>query len=202
MTLWSALALFGSMSLLAMLPSVSTLAVCARAASHGVRHGALTAAGIVTADLILIGVAVFGLALLMQVSAEAAPFIRYLGGFYLAVTGISLWRANGRGQAAPSDRKASASASFLTGLLITLADQKAVLFYLGLLPVFLDLSAITTADIFLLLALTALSVGGVKLAYARFAGTAGGVIGTRNTRLLNRLSAVILVTAALYLLWK
>ena len=34
----------------------------------------------------------------------------------------------------------------MAGLLVTLADQKAILFYLGFLPAFMDLDAITPAD--------------------------------------------------------
>jgi len=54
--------------------------------------------------------------------------------------------------------------------MITLGDQKAILFYLGFFPAFLDLVAMSALDTAVILLVTTVAVGGVKLAYAGMAG--------------------------------
>jgi threonine/homoserine/homoserine lactone efflux protein len=73
------------MTLLAMVPSVSVLAVSARAASSGFRHGVYVTLGIITGDTVFIVLAIFGLQLLVAALGEAFVFIEYLGGVYLIV---------------------------------------------------------------------------------------------------------------------
>jgi threonine/homoserine/homoserine lactone efflux protein len=190
-------ALAGAMALLAAVPSISVLAVTARAASGGFAHGALTALGIVVADLLFIVLAIFGLVLLAETLGELFVLVRWLGAAWLVLLGILLWRAGppaGSGAVAPPQ---SWLASFLAGLLLTLGDQKAILFYLGFLPAFVDLTALTLADAGLVCAAAILSVGGVKLAYAAVAARAGRLAGARLGGWLNRLGAVVLVTAGL-----
>lgn len=53
LSLTSISALFVAMLILAAVPSVSVLTVTAKAASAGMLHGALTAAGIVLGDIVL-----------------------------------------------------------------------------------------------------------------------------------------------------
>mgnify|MGYP006902141376 CR=1 FL=1 len=49
---------------------------------------------------------------------------------------------------------------------MTLGDVKAVLFYASLFPLFVDVGQIALADVLLLIVITAVGVGGVKLLYA------------------------------------
>jgi threonine/homoserine/homoserine lactone efflux protein len=93
------------MLVLAVLPSVSVMTVVARSAAHGVRHGCLTAAGIVLGDLVLMLVALLGLAFVAETLGGFFTFLRYAGAAYLVWTGYRLWRqppargAHGRGDA-------------------------------------------------------------------------------------------------------
>lgn len=64
MTWGSTLALFGSLVVLAALPSLSVLAVVTRSASRGLWHGVCVALGIVLGDSLFILLALGGLALL------------------------------------------------------------------------------------------------------------------------------------------
>src|SRR5690606_15721683 len=83
--------LFGAMAVLAAVPSVSVLAVSARSATLGFAHGACTAMGIVVGDLWFILLAMFGLALLAEMTDGLFFLIKFLGGTYLIWLGISLW---------------------------------------------------------------------------------------------------------------
>lgn len=198
--LTSLLALFGAMVVLAALPSVSVLAVTARAASHGFLHGAAAAMGIVLADILFILLAIFGLAALAGVLGEGMLLIRLAGAVYLSWLAWSLWRAAGGGTAPQQVSEASLWGSFSAGLLITLGDQKALLFYFGFFPAFLDLEALSWSDALWVSLVALLAVGGVKLLYAAVAARAGRLLGASGGRWLNRLAALILLTVALALL--
>ena len=102
--------------------------------------------------------------------------MKYLGAAYLLWMGISLLRAKPGELKAEKSDSASLSSSFFSGLLFTLADQKAILFYLGFLPAFINLSSLTLADTAVILSITLVAVGGVKVAYAFMADSASLVI--------------------------
>lgn len=192
-------ALTGAMAVLAAVPSISVLAVTARAATGGFAQGAWTTLGIVVADLLFIVLAIFGLVLLAEALGEWFVLVRWLGAAWLITLGVLLWRsvppAAAAGRAAPSSR----FASFLAGLLLTLGDQKAILFYLGFFPAFVDLPTLTLADAGLVCGAAIAAVGGVKLAYAALAARAGPTFGLRAAHGINRLAAGVLVLAGVIL---
>ncbi|MGJ3263175.1 MAG: LysE family transporter [Salinarimonas sp.] len=201
MTAGGLAALFAAMAVLAAMPSASVLAVSARAAAGGLAQGAATALGVVAGDVIWLLVALFGLALLESALGDWAALIRYVGAAYVIVVGVALARSAGAGPAATAPPASPGrAASFSAGLAITLADQKAVLFYLGFLPGFVDLSEIGPGETALLVAVIVVSVGGVKLAYAVAAAKAGLLIGPTAGRALTLLAAVILVLVGIALL--
>ena len=203
MTLASIGALFGSMIVLAIIPSVSVLAVSARAAAFGFSHGLFTALGIVAGDIIFILVAVYGLVFIAEAMGEQFRLIQYLGGAYLIWLGVSLWRADNGARRSEKPRQSSWGASFLTGLLITLGDQKAILFYLGFFPAFIDLSRMTPVDTLLIILIAAVGVGGAKLVYAWLADRASLIFdNTRAVRGLNIFAACIMILVGLALLLK
>lgn len=202
-TLANILGLLGSMLVLAMLPSVSVLAVSARSASAGFIHGVATTIGIITGDLVYILLAIFGLALLSKAMGESTYLIKYAGGVYMIWMGIRLWRASGK--PISTERQVNASSllsSFMTGLLLTLADQKVVIFYLGFLPAFINLARISYLDAAIVMAITIVAVGSVKLAYAFLAHKAGTMFGPKASTLMNRSASGAMVGVGLYLFSK
>lgn len=199
MTLANTAVLFGSMIALAATPSVSVLTVSARSASLGFRHGVFTTLGILAADILFILLALFGLTLLAKLMGGTSYLIGYIGGAYLILLGVRLWGAARETSHQDAAGATSLLSSFWTGLLITLADQKAVLFYLGFFPAFVDLSQIGAADIAIIIALTVIAVGGVKLGYALAAERASGILGPKAGSALNRAAAAIMIAVGLYL---
>ncbi|HEX7026804.1 MAG TPA: LysE family translocator [Gammaproteobacteria bacterium] len=190
------IALFGTMAVLAAIPSVSVLVVSARSASFGFIHGVSAALGIVAGDIVYIALAIFGLSVLVEAMGEGFVLVKYLGGAYLVWLGVALWRSKPRNLEAGDGTTAAEPAlfsSFLAGLLLTLGDQKAILFYLGFFPAFLDLSALTWVDAVLIIAVTVVAVGGVKIAYAWMAGKAGLLIGSERRRSMCRAAGGILM---------
>jgi threonine/homoserine/homoserine lactone efflux protein len=203
LTIASIAALLGSMIVLAIVPSVSVLAVTARAAAFGFSHGLFTALGIVVADILFILLAVYGLALIAELMGDQFRLIQYIGAAYLLWLGISLWRADAKARAADTVEQSSWLSSFLTGLLITLGDQKAILFYLGFFPAFIDLSTMTAADTLIIIAVAILGVGGAKLVYAFLADRASQMFrDSQALRGLNRLAAAVMISVGIALLLK
>lgn len=173
MTVSSAIALFGTMLVLAAIPSPSVFAVIARSLASGLGQGMMTVIGIVAGDLIFILLAVYGLASIAATMSHLFVMIKYLGSAYLIWLGVALWRAKSGTASAVSERperhELSGLANVLCGLFITLGDPKAILFYISFLPAFLDLSQVSIVDTGLIMASATLAVGGTKLGYAYMA---------------------------------
>ncbi len=172
MSFSSIAALFSAMVILAFIPSVSVITVSARAASSGFIHGAFTSLGIVAGDIIFILLAIMGLSFLVETLGKQFVLIKYLGGAYLILLGIQLWRSKSKTMHTGAATDSSLLSSFMAGLLITLGDQKAILFYLGFFPAFVDLSRITYVDTGIIMVTAIVAVGGVKLGYALMANRA------------------------------
>ena len=189
--------------MLAIIPSVSVFAVTARAAAFGFTHGMLTALGIVVADVIFILIAVYGLVLVAALMGAQFTWIKVIGGIYLIWLGVSLWRADSKARKTDEIRQSSWGSSFLTGFLITLGDQKAILFYLGFFPAFVDLSRMTPADTLTIILIEIVGVGGAKLVYAYLADRASLVLkNTRAVRAINILAACVMIAVGVTLLLK
>ncbi|MFO8025198.1 LysE family translocator [Thiohalophilus sp.] len=193
-------ALFIALLILAAIPGLSVLAVTVRAVTHGFRHASATTLGIVVADVIFLVLAIFGLALLAEQLGDRFFLIKYLGVACLFWLGFILWRSRNRFAAGEPTGKDSLVSSFLAGLLLTLGDQKAILFYLGFLPAFVDPGSISLTEVFQIMAITVVAVGGVKLAYAFVAAKAGVWLGSHATRFMNMLAAGVLIAIGLFLL--
>lgn len=192
--------LFVAMALLAAVPGVSVMTVVARAAAGGFRHGAAAAAGIAVADAVFILAAIFGLAILADAMGGLFILVEYLGAAFLVWLGISLWRAGAETtEGAATARPVSLFSSFLAGFLLTFGDQKAILFYLGFLPAFLDMGALGIADAAAVIALATVAILSVKLAWAALAAGAAAKAPAGALRLLNRAAAILLVITGLYL---
>jgi len=196
-------ALFSFMIIGAFIPSVSTLAVVARSAAFGFSHGFFTSLGIVIGDMVFILIAIYGLSILADLMGDHFYIIQYLGGAYLIWLGIMLWRSKVKTSEFETDNKASLLSSFMTGLLITLGDQKAILFYLGFFPAFIHLTTFTIADTGIILLITLIGVGTPKLVYAFMANKASRMLkDARATHALNILAGAVMIGVGLYLFFK
>jgi threonine/homoserine/homoserine lactone efflux protein len=190
------------MVVLAAIPSVSVLAVSTRSATFGLWHGLFTSIGIVTGDIIFILIAIGGLSLLAAKIGSLLILIKYFGAAYLIFLGIGLCRVKPKDIESEVIAQSSLWSSFLTGLFITLADQKATLFYLGFFPAFLDVTKISFIDTGIIIAITIVAVGGVKLIYALIASRARLVIRTSVSKRLNLLAGCVIIAVGIFLVVK
>ena len=153
---------------LAAIPSTSVALVVTRSATLGVANGIAASAGIVLGDLVFIALAILGLTVVAKAMGSLFMFVKILGGLYLLWLGFSLFFKKGSSKitASKNNSKWSLLASFMAGFILTLGDIKAIVFYASLLPLFIDLSAVRTPDIAVIVFITLFSVGGVKSIYA------------------------------------
>ncbi|GGO68584.1 LysE family translocator [Bowmanella pacifica] len=165
MTSTQMLMLFSSLLALAALPSASVVLVVSRSASHGMWQGMMVALGIVTADLLFASLAILGMSALAHWLGEVFSLVRLLAAGYLIWLGWRLLSQMRFGQPTIA-AKSAWSSSYLSGLLLTLADIKAIVFYASLFPSILDMQALGVLDVVYLLLLTVFAVGGVKVLYA------------------------------------
>lgn len=166
MDLLDASILFAIMVSLALLPSTSVALVVSRTLTMGAGNGAAVAMGIVTGDLIFVSLAILGLTALAELMGSLFLIIKYAAGAYLIWFGIQLLRNTVRiAPAQAQGVRRDIAGSFIAGLLITLGDIKAIFFYASLFPAFVHMNSLRATDIVLIIMITIIAVGGVKLAY-------------------------------------
>ena len=199
MTLSTIATLFATMIVLAAIPSMSVLTVSARSAASGFMHGVSTTLGIVVGDIVFIVIAIYGLSVVADTSWFV--WVKYLGGTYLIWQGISLWGSQPKVADVQGTKGTSLPSSFLAGLLITLADQKAILFYLGFFPAFLDLSRVSLVDTGIVIAIATIAIGIAKLGYAFLAVKAGGLVkNSRTVKGINHTAGLVMIGVGVFLL--
>lgn len=201
LTFSSIVALTGVMAVAAIIPSASTLAVSARSAAYGFIHGVFATLGIVLGDVVFIMLAIYGLSVLAQWMGSYFVYIKYLGGAYLVWLGIMLWRSHSQARDADGSSESSLLSSFLTGLFITLGDQKAILFYFGFLPAFIDLSAISFFDTGIIIVIATIAICVPKLVYAFMADKASALLkSAKAIKLLNIVAGSIMIGVGMLLI--
>lgn len=203
LTLTSIAALAGVMVVGAMIPSVSVLTVSARSAAFGFAHGVFTSLGIVVGDIVFILIAIYGLSVLADLMGSYFVLIKYLGGAYLIWLGIVLWRSKSKAGAVEKNGEYSLLSSFMTGLLITLGDQKAILFYLSFFPAFVDLSTMSFFDTGIIVVIAIVAVGGPKLVYACMADRATLIFkSSKVTKFINIAAGSVMISVGVFMMAK
>lgn len=194
MSLLSLVGLAGAMFLLAVTPGPGVFATVARALASGARHAAVVVVGIVIGDLLFLMLAVFGLAVLAEVLGDLFTVVKYLGAAYLIWLGIRLWRMPAVNHAIREVAELSWGANLLSGLVITLGNPKVILFYLGFLPTFVDLTRLTANDVATIAVVVSVVLGGVLLGYAFAADRARRWFrSARAERMLNRSAGSVMI---------
>jgi threonine/homoserine/homoserine lactone efflux protein len=119
----------------------------------GVRGGLAATVGVCAGCLVHVFAAAFGMAALMAASATAFAFVKWAGAAYLLWLAIGMFRAAGRPVAAtPSAPAAPGTARLLRqGFVTNVLNPKVALFFLALLPQFIDAGAADKTAAFLFL---------------------------------------------------
>ncbi len=179
-------------------PGPGIAAIVARVLGRGPKGAVAFSIGVALGDVVWLSFAILGLAALAQTFHGVFLVIKYLGAAYLLFIAYKLWTAPAARQDVEANVKAEHPAKlFLAGLAVTMGNPKVMVFYLALLPTFIDLTQITMLG-FAELALAALTVLGVVFAgYIVLAARARRLFTSpRAIRILNRTTGTVMAGAA------
>jgi threonine/homoserine/homoserine lactone efflux protein len=183
-------------------PGPSNFYVMSRSLSAGWRGGAVAAMGLATGSLVHVVAAALGLSALFHYFPAAYTVVKLVGAAYLVYLGIRY--IAGRNVSAismPESPDRSHRRVFIESILVEVLNPKTVLFFLALLPQFVDVSRGPTAvQILLLGSIVTLSAIPCDLFVAVFSASAARKLSrnARLTRLQDCISGSILVLLGLY----
>ena len=136
-------------------PGPVWVALTARALSGGMSGAWPLAVGVALGDLIWPLCAILGLAWVLSLYGDALAVMRWIAAGVFIVMGIVLIRAPAKTPGTDSRMtRPGLWAGFSVGVAAVIGNPKAILFYMGFLPGFFDLSRITTPDILAILAIS------------------------------------------------
>jgi RhtB (resistance to homoserine/threonine) family protein len=118
-------------------------AVVLRNAARSAKSGYLASAGVLTGVCVHITAAALGLSALLAQSALAFTIVKVIGAGYLVFLGAqALWASRRKFIAdAPAEPSGTDRLAFAQGFLSNVSNPKAVLFFVSLMPQFIDRSA-------------------------------------------------------------
>ncbi len=120
-------------------PGPNGLLALTHGALHGRRKALNTIAGGVAGFVAVIALSMFGIGALLQSSLAWLMVLKWVGGAYLVVLGVQVWRAPPiELDPAAQPTRTSGAVMFRQGLLSAVTNPKAVLFFAAFLPQFID----------------------------------------------------------------
>lgn len=138
----------GALLVLFLTPGPVWVALIARTLTSGFNGAWPLALGVVVGDVLWPFLAILGVSWLVTVYADFMLVLRWVACATFIVMGILVIRHAGKTIATDSRlTRPGMFAGFLAGLAVILGNPKAVLFYMGMLPGFFDLTQLTWTDI-------------------------------------------------------
>jgi threonine/homoserine/homoserine lactone efflux protein len=198
MTLASLL-LFASVYFVAVAsPGPGIAAVIARGLGQGMAAAPAFVAGFVVGDLIWFTIAATGLAVIAQTFESLFLAIKYAGCAYLLWLAWKIWTAPvAAGDVAAARGRVRAWPSFLGSLTLTLGNPKVIVFFLSLMPLAVDVKAMTPLVFLELAVVVMLVITPVMFAALYLAARARRVFTSEKAlRRINRGTAGIMAGAA------
>lgn len=172
MSLLSIFSLAIAMFILAATPGPGVFATISRSLASGFVPSLAVIAGIVTGDIIFLLFAIMGMSVIAQAMGNFFIAIKIIGAAYLIFLGIKIWRSKPVPVQDVIKGGNKNYGNFLSGLFITLANPKVILFYCGFLPTFMDLSSLGRTDICIVAITISIVLSSVMIFYAFLASQA------------------------------
>jgi len=138
----------GGIFILFLTPGPVWMALAARTLSGGFGSAWPLALGVVIGDILWPIIAILGLSWVAMQYDGLLDLLKYVATLIFFVLGFSL--ISNPDRAVNSDNRLTRPgqlAGFIAGVVIILSNPKAILFYIGVLPGFFDLSRVTLLDI-------------------------------------------------------
>jgi threonine/homoserine/homoserine lactone efflux protein len=180
-------------TLLCLTPGPAVLFVVSVTLARGFRPGLVGSLGILAANTLYFALSATGIAAVILASSEIFTALKWAGAGYLVWMGLRMLFSRSTTAEAPTPQVVHHS--FLRGFVVQGANPKALVFFVALLPQFIDASSPVAPQI-LLLGVSSVLIELVVLAlYAALAVRARRLAGTRLSGPLERVGGGFLVAA-------
>jgi threonine/homoserine/homoserine lactone efflux protein len=198
MTIYGLLTFCAVYALTVAAPGPGVAAIIARGIAHGFKGAPAFIAGFVVGDLVWFAIAATGLAALARTAETLFIAIRWAGVAYLLYLAWKLWTAPAnRVEVDSVDPRQHGWRAFLGSFTLTLANPKAILFFLALLPTVVDLASMNLVRFLQISAAIIVVQPLVLVPYAFLAARARELFTTpKAVQRLNRSSGVAMAGAA------
>lgn len=198
MDISSAWLFFMSLLTLAITPGIGAAVVVNTTLRRGWRTAIATIIGIVSADYIFVLAVFFGVHALLTSFATLFAILQWFGVCYLAFLGLQLLLTTKTKQITTVQQKGNSFISqYMLGLLVTLGNPKAIIYYSGIMPTVLSTQDVSLIQLAWIVLLVTVAIVGVMSTYCYLAHKthSTGII-NRHTRLIQRCSGIALLFTA------
>lgn len=180
------------------MPGPGVLALMGHALTKGLRHSTAMIFGMVMGDLAFLIMVIAGLSVLARTFETTFLVIRILAAVYLVYLGIRAWRAGPPDLEAAGPTQTNPIRGFFSGLLLTLSNPKVIVFYVGVLPGFMDLGTLGALDALIAIAIVLGVLVAVLVFYAAAAARARAMLKSDKAhKLMNRGSGSVMIGAGI-----
>jgi threonine/homoserine/homoserine lactone efflux protein len=189
----------GAVFILVLPPGPVWMALTARTLSGGFRAAWPLALGVVVGDAAWPVLAYLGVTWVVSASAMIAVALKFVAAAMFVTLGVLTIRNAGRAIEADTRlTRPGAWAGFAAGVVVILSNPKAVLFYIGLLPGFFDLTRINGYDLAVIVAISQLVPLLGNLAIAGFVHRVRGLLSSPSAlRRTNLAAGALLISVGL-----
>lgn len=185
--------------LITLVPGPTVTVIVANSLAYGVRAGLLNVAGTQVGLAVMMLTLIVGLSSVIEVMGWLFDWLRIAGALYLVWLGWKLIRAPDALDVRERPARAPRAGFLVQGLVVLLANPKALLWFGAFIPQFVDPRGDYVAQIALLGA-TAMAVAAVTDgAYAVVTGRARALLSRGRVRLVSRLSGAFLIGGGIWL---
>ena len=185
-------------TVLCLTPGPAVLFVVSEALSRGRRASIGAAVGILGANVAYFALSATGLGALLLASYEAFSLVRWLGAGYLIWLGVRAFIGGTAPRSAGAAHDGAAHRSWVSGFVLQAANPKALLFFVALLPQFIDPAGSIATQVMVLGTTSVVIELVVLLAYGAVAGRCHALpLNPRYARLADRAAGTMLVTAGI-----
>lgn len=196
MSLSSLISLTLALIIIAATPGPGVILTVTRSLQFGFKSGAWVVFGMVLMDVIVLAITLSGLNLLAQLSQPGLVILKWFGVAFLLWLAWQNWHHNPVQQLTNSSHSRQ---DFTAGLVVSLTNP--VLFYLALLPTFIDLNQLNLTLALALILLISIILSSVLLSYAALASRIKPILQNQHAKLFNKVAALVLFALALLLIY-
>jgi homoserine/homoserine lactone efflux protein len=189
-------------AVLCLIPGPAVLFVLATALRRGFPSASFAAAGILAGNVLYFALSATGIAAVIVASHAVFSALKWAGAAYLVWLGLRMLLTHaGAHQMLPASPTGQRERVFIRAFIVQAANPKALVFFIALLPQFINPTGSVPKQI-LLLGISSVVLEFMILSlYGALAARARAVSGARFSGLLERVGGAVLIAAGARLAW-